>query len=86
MVAVSGSVGGLGLVLSGYGSVVVSVLVLVLVLVQELVSCALPVQELAVERRLAPLTFNIFVNKGPVKREWQLAVRNLLQATFQAPE
>ena len=84
MVAVSGSVGGLGLVLSGYGSVVVSVLVLVLV--QELVSCALPVQELAVERRLAPLTFNIFVNKGPVKREWQLAVRNLLQATFQAPD
>ena len=83
MVAVSGSVGGLGLVLSGYGSAVVSVLVLVLV--QELVSCALPVQELAVERRLAPLTFNIFVNKGPVKREWQLAVRNLLQATFQAP-
>jgi hypothetical protein len=84
LVAVSGSVGGLGLVLSGYGSVVVSVLVLVLV--QELVSCALPVQELAVERRLAPLTFNIFVNKGPVKREWQLAVRNLLQATFQAPD
>lgn len=55
MVAVSGSVGGLGLVLSGYGSVVVSVLVLVLV--QELVSCALPVQELAVERRLAPFEF-----------------------------
>ncbi len=44
----------LGQVLSEYGSVVGSVLV------QELVLYEFPGQELAVERRLAPLTFKKF--------------------------